>query len=118
MYKKNRSKIVLSIFRTLFLFFMMNDSYGSVKDSIFIQGVITSKFQNEKFVSIKDSNNQEYVLPKGLLEKKLGIKIGNKTAEVFFIEIPTKDYRSMLSECYSDSQRLPGSLLKLCPPKI
>lgn len=109
------TRICLVVFLALNTHF----SFASIKNSIFIQGVITANFHNEKFVSIKDSHNQEYLLPRSLLEKKLGTKIDGKNApSAFFLEISAKDYQILCSECLAESKKWSPLHAKMCPPQL
>jgi hypothetical protein len=55
---------------------------AAMTDSIYLHGAITNTYKNAKYVSIKDTFDQEYLLPISLLEKKLeGKSLESKTQQ-------------------------------------
>lgn len=100
-----------------------NMANAAVVNSVYLHGVVTNNFQNDKYISVRDSFEQEYILPKKLIEKKTGRKIaGNKSREfkgaIYFFEISTKEYSAMYSQCQSDIKPSKLKTNKMCPPAL
>lgn len=102
---------------------MAISSQAALVNSIYLQGIVTNNFQNNTYVSVRDSFDQEYVLPKKLIEKKTGRKVAGQSQRefkgaIYFFEISTGEYAALTKQCQVDIKPSRAQTTKKCPPSI
>ena len=100
----------------LWLSFWAFSVQASIVDAVYLQGVVTNNYKNSTYVSVRDSFEQEYVLPKKLIEKKTGRKLSSSpNGLIFFFQISSNEYQELYKNCVGDKEI---NLKKLCPPSL
>ena len=104
----------------LFCFFNVK---AAMIDAVYLHGIVLSSFSYDKYVSVRDSFDQEYVLPKSLVEKKTGRKIASSGRRdyrgfIYFFEVSSKEYASIQDSCMHDDHLIKTKKVKFCPPKL
>jgi len=80
------------------LFLLSSNAFCSLDKNLLIRGTVTTTYSNNKYTSVKDIYNQEYLLP---LKSLVFV---NKKKSKFVAEISIKEMKRIEKYCFKNIQ--------------